>query len=333
MDYRNLGKSGLLVSKLSMGTMPFGNQTDRPTAFRIMDKVLDTGINLFDCADIYPLGGGMELAGTSEKILGEWLSTHVRDSIVITSKCFAAIGKGANQKGLGRLHIMNAIDGSLRRLKTDYIDLYIAHAFDDTVPLEETLRAFEDIVRAGKVRYIGVSNWSSWQIVKALGFQQREGYLPIIADQLRYNLLFRRPEDDIFPMCLSEQVGIMAYNPLAGGLLSGRYKINTQPGERSRFDKSVGGDLYHKRYWNEAIFKITTCYLTWCCEQELNPVTTAISWILSKKPVNTVLIGASKPEQLDDLLSTVQMSLKEEQVQWLDGLWFSLPRNSDEMPN
>lgn len=333
MDYRILGKSGLLVSQLSMGTMPFGNQTDRPTAFRIMDKVLDAGINLFDCADIYPLGGGLELAGTSEKILGEWVSTHNRDCIVITSKCFAAMGKGPNQKGLGRLHVMNAIDGSLRRLKTDYIDLYIAHAFDDTVPLEETLRAFEDIVRAGKVRYIGVSNWSSWQIVKALGFQQREGYLPIIADQLRYNLLFRRPEDDIFPMCLSEQVGIMAYNPLAGGLLSGKYKIDTQPSERSRFDKSVGGDLYHKRYWNEAIFKITTCYLAWCGEQELNPVTTAISWILSKKPINTVLIGASKSEQLDDLLSAVQMPLKEEQLQWLDRLWFSLPRNSDEMPN
>jgi aryl-alcohol dehydrogenase (NADP+) len=331
MEIVNLGESGLKVSRLALGTMTFGNQSDEECSFRILDKSAEAGINLLDCADIYPLGGAPADAGNSEVILGKWLKGKQRDSFVITSKCFAPMGTGINQRGLSRLHILNAAEASLKRLDTDYIDLYMAHSFDNSVPMEETLGAFEDIVRQGKVRYVGVSNWAAWQIVKALGIQERKGWLKFISNQCRYNLLFRRIEDDIVPMCLSENIGLLTYNPLAGGLLTGKYRAGKDPDKGSRFD--IGGPLYRERYWKESCFEAVRKYVTYCGDINRDPATTAVRWVLEQPGVSSVLIGARLPEQLDASLNAVnpEYALKEDERKALEELWFDLPRSKDEL--
>ena len=331
METTFMGKFGLEITKLGMGTMTLGKQVERHVSFRILDKAYDAGIRLFDCADIYPLGGGVTLAGETERIIGEWMQTKPRKDLIITSKCFARTDDSLNGAGLGRAHILYAVDASLKRLKTDHIDLYMAHAFDENVPLEETLRAFEDIVLAGKVRYIGVSNWAAWQMSKALGIASMRGYLPFICDELRYNLLFRRAEKEIFPMCRTEGMGIIAYNPLAGGLLSGKYTSHLVPADGSRFDLAVGGELYHERYWYQAVLKAVDTYCGLCRAWGRNPVTTAVQWALLQKNINCVLIGASRPEQLEDSLAACSAQpLDAEQLDALDALWYALPRYKGE---
>src|SRR5579875_2978377 len=190
MEIRSLGRSGLKVSELCLGTMTFGNQADAATAHAILDKALDAGVFFIDTADMYPLGGSADMVGATESIIGDWL-TGKREKVVLATKCFGTMGPGPNDRGLSRKHIMQAVDDSLRRLRTDYIDLYQAHQFDASTPIEETLRAFDDLVRQGKVRYIGVSNWRSWQLEKALGISQLRNLVRIESVQPRYNLLFR----------------------------------------------------------------------------------------------------------------------------------------------
>lgn len=178
MEIRSLGRSGLKVPELCLGTMTFGNQADSRAAHSILDKAVAAGVYFIDTADAYPLGGGVETAGATESIIGEWLPA-LRDRIVLATKCFGQMGTGPNDSGLSRRHIMRAVEGSLRRLRTDYIDLYQAHQFDASTPLEETLRAFDDLVHQGKVRYIGVSNWRAWQLVQALGVAERRNWVRI----------------------------------------------------------------------------------------------------------------------------------------------------------
>lgn len=329
METRSLGRSGLKVTSLCLGTMTFGNQADKSTSFRILDKAFDAGVNFYDTADMYPLGASFEQLGSTEEYIGEWLNGK-RDKVVLASKCFGEMGPSVNDRGLSRKHIMDAVENSLRRLNTDYLDLYQAHQFDPTTPIDETLRAFDDLVTQGKVRYIGVSNWRSWQIAKALGISENKNFVRIESVQPRYNLLFRMIEEDLVPMAMSEGVGMMTYNPLAGGMLTGRYKWGNDVQKGTRFGLggiTKAGDLYQHRYWQESHFKAVEKYQAWCDEHGYDMVTTAVRWVIQQPGITSAIIGASKPEQLDaSLQAVVTAPLTEEDLQWLDQLWFSLPR-------
>lgn len=333
MEIRALGNSGLKVSELCLGTMTFGNQADEQTAHAILDQALDAGVFFIDTADVYPLGSTYEMLGQTENIIGNWLEGK-RDRVVLATKCHGEMGPGPNDKGLSRKHIMSAVDDSLRRLKTDYIDLYQAHSFDATTPLEETLRAFESLVQEGKVRYIGVSNWRAWQVMKALGLAEQKNLVRIQSVQPRYNLLFRMIEDELVPACVEEGVGMISYNPLAGGMLTGRY----QPGQGvevgSRFSLgglSRAGDLYQTRYWQAATFDAVEQYRAWCNERNYNMVTTAVRWVTQQRGITSAILGASRPEQLDASLAAAQAPLlTQEELADLNGLWYSLPRRNEQ---
>jgi len=334
MEMRSLGRSGLKVSSLCMGTMTFGNQADKKASFAMMDKAFAASINFIDTADAYPLGGTFEQLGSTEEIIGDWLNGAQRDKIVLASKCFLPMGTGPNERGLGRKHIMRAAEDSLRRLKTDYLDLLQAHQFDNSTPLDETLRAWDDLVAQGKVRYIGVSNWRSWQLVKALGIAERKNYISLVSVQPRYNLLFRMIEEELVPMCLSEGIGIIPYNPLAGGMLTGRYRTGQQVEANSRFALSgvlKAGELYQDRYWQTPIFSAIEKYRIWCSDRGYDMATTAIRWVMQQPGISSVIVGASRPEQLDVTLAGAEMpALDEEDLKFLDQLWFSLPRRRED---
>jgi aryl-alcohol dehydrogenase (NADP+) len=328
MEIHSLGSTGLKVTELCLGTMTFGKQADKTTSFQILDKAFDAGINFIDTADVYPVGrDSYATAGATESIIGDWMKGK-RDKVIIASKCFGIMGPGPNDKGLSRKHIMKAIEDTLTRLKTDYLDLYMAHQIDPDTPLEETMRAFDDLVDQGKVRYIGVSNWRAWQVAKANGIADRKNYSRIASIEPRYNLLFRMIEEDLVPMAMEEGIGIISYNPLAGGLLTGRYKKDAAPEEGTRFGLANNtGAFYQQRYWQDANFTAVDKYVSWCLENELNPISTAVRWVMQQRGITSVLIGASRSEQLDESLNASLISkLTKEQLEWLDSLWFSLPR-------
>lgn len=330
MKIRNLGKTGLKVTELCLGTMTFGNQADKKISFEILDKAYNAGINFIDTADVYPIGRGYESAGRTESIIGEWLKGK-RDDIVLASKCFFPTGPGPNDSGMSRKHIMNAIDKSLERLGTDHLDLYQIHNFDPNSPIEEMMSAFDDLVDQGKILYVGVSNWRSWQVVKANCISEKKNYSHIVSVQPRYNLLFRMIEEDLIPMASDEGIGIITYNPLAGGMLTGRYTKSTGPEEGTRFTLgNNSGTLYQDRYWQKATFEVVEKYLSWCREQDLDPISTAIHWVTQQFGITSAIIGASRPEQLDaSLLAPDIPDLTSTQLRWLDDLWFSLPRRRE----
>ncbi|MGG1597409.1 aldo/keto reductase [Paenibacillus naphthalenovorans] len=331
MEFRSLGKTGLKVTNLCVGTMTFGNQADKQTSFEILDKAFDAGVNFIDTADVYPIGRqSVDIAGTTESIIGEWLGSK-RDKVVLATKCFGAMGSGPNDQGLSRKHIMTAVEESLRRLKTDYLDLYQAHQLDPITPMDETLRAFDDLVTQGKVRYIGVSNWRAWQVSKANGIANRRDYARIVSVQPRYNLLFRMIEDDLVPMAIDEGIGIICYNPLAGGLLTGRYNKNSPIAEGTRFGlANNAGKLYQQRYWQEANFNAVERYQAWCQDLGYDPVTTAVHWVTQQPGITSAIIGASRPEHLEASLRAAETAdLTKEDLAWLDELWFSLPRRRE----
>lgn len=333
MEIRNLGRTGLKVSALCLGTMTFSNQADEATSFAILDKAFDAGVFFIDTADVYPLGGTYDTFGNTEAIIGKWLKSH-RNKVVLATKCFGQSSAFPNDVGLSRRHIMDAVDASLQRLQTDYIDLYQAHRFDPSTPVEETMRAWDDLVSSGKVRYIGVSNWRAWQIEKALGVSLAEHYVRIASVQPRYNLLFRMIEDELVPMCLDEGVGILSYNPLAGGMLTGRYQPGDKPQPGTRFTLGglgVGaGSLYQERYWQDATFAAVEEYRHFCEARGLNMATTAVRWVTQQPGITSAIIGASRPEQLDASLAAANAEpIGEEDLAALDQLWWSLPRRKE----
>ncbi len=329
LEYRQLGNSGLEVTVLALGTMTFGNQADRETSFRVLDLALDHGVRFIDTADVYPLGGGLTLAGRTEEIVGEWLTDH-RGQVVIATKCFGAMGSEPHEKGLSRKHILDAVEASLVRLRTDYIDLYQAHQFDPLTPMEETLRAFDSLVQSGKVRYIGVSNWRAWQVAKALGIAERLHLAPVVSVQPRYNLLFRMIEDELLPFARGEGIGVISYNPLAGGMLTGRYRPGQSVEMGTRFALAGAGDLYRERYWQEATFLAIESYRKWCGEHGRDMIKTAVNWVISQPGITSAILGASRPEQLEASLAAAEdPPLVTEELQWLDELWFRLPRRRE----
>lgn len=330
MDIRTLGRTGLKVSELCLGTMTFGNQADLRTAHAILDQAFAAGVFFIDTADVYPLGGGTQQAGATETIIGEWLHDK-RDKVVLATKCFGQMGDGPNEGGLSRKHIMKAVEDSLLRLRTDYIDLYQAHQFDGVTPMEETLRAMDDLVRQGKVRYIGVSNWRAWQLEKALGIAAVKNLTRLQSVQPRYNLLFRMIEEELVPACMEEGVGIISYNPLAGGMLTGRYTPGQEVQSGTRFGLSRAGALYQQRYWQEATFAAVERYRVWCHEQGVDMATTAVRWVTQQPGITSAIIGASRPEQLSASIAAVAMPrLTDGQLMELNELWFSLPRRRED---
>jgi aryl-alcohol dehydrogenase-like predicted oxidoreductase len=330
MKIKQLGRTGLKVSEICLGTMTFGNQADEATAFAIIDVADIAGVTFFDTADAYPLGGDLHTAGRTEEIVGRWLKERgARERIVLATKCRGTMGPQPNDEGLSRKHIISACDASLRRLQTDYIDLYQAHAPDPTTPIEETLRAFDDLVRAGKVRYVGCSNYPAWQLAEALWTSDKLGLARFDCDQPRYNLLFRMIEDEILPLCRSQGVGVIAYNPLAGGMLTGRYRQMRNIETNTRFGLKNSGELYQRRYWNDVIFTVVDA-LAGLIESRGKSLThVALAWVLAQPGISSAILGASKPAQLEDSLRGVDLALDDVERQACDDAWYSLPRERD----
>lgn len=328
MKIKRLGRTGLKVSEICLGTMTFGNQCDEPTSRAIMDKAFEYGVTFFDTADVYPIGGTLESKGRTEEYVGNWLKGR-REQIVLATKFFGEMGTGANERGGSRKHILRAVEGSLRRLQTDYIDLYQMHQVDYETPLDETLRALDDLVHSGKVRYIGCSNYPAWVLTKALWISDTLGLARFDSVQPRYNLLFRHIEAELLPLALDQGIGVISYNPLAGGVLTGRYQPGQPVQEGSRFALQNAGPLYRARYWQEAQLQAVN-QLKQVCEARSVPITqVAVAWVLAQPAITSAIVGASKPEQLDQSLPAVDLKLDEQLLAACDELWYQLPRERD----
>ncbi len=321
-----MGRTGLKVSEICLGTMTFGYQCDEKTSFAIMNKAADAGVYFIDTADVYPVPPSVETAGRTEEIVGKWLKGQ-RDRFVLATKCRMKVGPGMNDEGLSRRHIIKAVDDSLRRLQTDYIDLYQPHSFDADTPIEETLSALDDVVRAGKVRYLGCSNYPAWQIAIALGVSAAKGLERFDCVQPRYNLLFRDIEAELMPLCRDQGLGIIAYNPLAGGFLTGKYdSLDAAPPEKTRFSLGKTGDLYRERYWQHAQLEAVNELKAFLQPRGKSLLQTSIAWVLAQPGVTSAIVGASKPEQLDASLGAVNVTLDKDELEVCNRAWYHLPR-------
>ncbi|MGA8873070.1 MAG: aldo/keto reductase [Candidatus Acidiferrales bacterium] len=304
-----LGNTGLRVSRLCLGTMTFGYQCDEATSFAILDRASEKGITFLDSSDVYPLGGGLERAGRTEEIIGKWIRGKRHDWVIAT-KCFGATGPQPFHAGNNRRHILDAIDASLRRLGTDYIDLYQLHGYDPEVTTDETLGALDAIVRAGKVRYIGCSNYLAYQLARAIGRSDARGFARFVSVQPRYNLLFREFERELFPLCVEEGIGVIPYNPIAGGLLTGKHDRTKPPSEGTRF--AFGGrvsQLYQDRYWKDKIFDAVDTLNGVANEAGMPLTTMSVAWVLAQPWVTSPIIGASRPDQLDATVAALDLAL------------------------
>jgi aryl-alcohol dehydrogenase (NADP+) len=299
--------------------MTFGLQIDEPAAISVLDRAADGGITFLDTADVYPLGGDVDLAGKTEEIIGRWLKGR-RQEFVLATKCYGRTGPQAWDVGNSRRHIMDAVDASLRKLGTDYIDLYQLHQDDPETPIDETLRALDDLVKSGKVRYIGCSNFLAYRLASALGRSDVLGLARFDSVQPRYNLLFRQFERDLFPLCLDEGVGLIPYNPLAGGMLSGKHGRGLAPAEGTRFTIHGAGAMYQERYWHEREFDAVDAFQQIAKEAGLKPATLAVAWVLHQPAVTAPILGASRPDQLDDTLAAAEVNLDDDLIRKLDEL-------------
>jgi len=309
LKHVRLGNTGLRVSRLCLGTMTFGYQCDEATSFAILDRASEKGITFLDSSDVYPLGGGLERAGRTEEIIGKWIRGKRHDWVIAT-KCFGATGPQPFHAGNNRRHIFDAIDASLRRLGTDYIDLYQLHGYDPEVTTDETLGALDAIVRAGKVRYIGCSNYLAYQLARAIGRSDARGFARFVSVQPRYNLLFREFERELFPLCVEEGIGVIPYNPIAGGLLTGKHDRTKPPSEGTRF--AFGGrvsQLYQDRYWKDKIFDAVDALRRVADEAGIPLTTMAVAWVLAQSWVTSPIIGASRPDQLDATVAALDVTL------------------------
>lgn len=314
MDYRFMGKTGLKVSELCMGTQTFGWGADEPTAHSMADQFVEAGGNFFDTSNIYN-------EGESERILGSWLKSRgKRDQWVIASKVFFAAGSGPNDTGLSRKHIMSQIDASLRRLQTDYIDLYQAHCWDSSTPIEETLRTFDDLVRAGKVRYIGASNYTASQLVRANLTADHHGWERIACLQPEYSLLVRSTEWELLPVCREEGVGVIAWSPLAGGWLTGKYRRDQPPPADSRVGRGDRWDDLPDQRETEMTWNIIDALIEIAQARGKTPSQVALNWVIQQKGVTAPIFGARTPAQLAENLGGVGWSLTADELARLDAV-------------
>ena len=328
MKIKRLGRTGLKVTELCLGTMTFGNQCDEPTSHAIMSKAFDAGVTFFDTADAYPLGATLETVGRTEEYIGRWFQGHPgrRNQVVLATKFYGQVGSGPNDQGGSRKHIVQAIEGSLRRLQTDYIDLYQMHSPDHETPIDETLSALDDLVHSGKVLYIGCSNFPAWELCKALWTSDKLGLARFDSVQPRYNLLFRQIEAELLPLAMDQGIGVISYNPLAGGLLTGRYQPGQAPEEGSRFTVQNAGKLYQARYWQEPQMQAVEELKAFCQEHHIDIAQLAIAWVLAQPAITSAIVGASKPEHLEQTLPAVDLVLDEQMRAVCDDIWYRLPR-------
>lgn len=319
MQHVRFGRTGLKVSRLCLGTMTFGLQCDEQTSCAIMDRAFEAGIDFFDTADVYPLGGGVELAGRTEEVIGRWMKGR-RHELVIATKAAARVGSRAWDEGNSRKHLLDAVDASLRRLGTDYVDLYQLHWDDGTTPLDESLEALDVIVRSGRARYVGVSNFVAWRLARMLGRADLLRVARPVSVQPRYNLLFRQFERDLFPLAQEEGLAVIPYNPLAGGMLTGKYQVGMQPQEGTRFTLGKAARTYQERYWHERELAASTSFAGLAKQHGVVPAQAAIAWVLSNPAITSVIVGASKPQQLADSVAAVDLALAPELASRLEDM-------------
>jgi 1-deoxyxylulose-5-phosphate synthase len=317
MQHVRLGRTGLQVSRICLGTMTFGLQIDEAPARAVLDKAADLGVTFLDTADVYPLGGDLSTVGRTEEIVGRWLQGKRADYVVAT-KCFGPTGRNRWDMGNSRRHIMDAIDASLRRLQTDFIDLYQLHFDDPGVPLDETIGALDDLVRVGKVRYIGCSNFLAYRLARALGRSEAQGWTRWVSVQPRYNLLFREFERELFPLCLDEGIGVIPYNPIAGGMLSGKHDRSKPPDEGTRFTLGNAAQTYQDRYWHDNVFDTVDELVKIASDAGIPLPTLAVAWTLRHPAITAPIVGASRPEQLDATIAGADTKLDQDLVDRLN---------------
>ncbi len=318
MRYRALGNTGLQVSEICLGTMTFGGRgywtaigaLDQALADRIVARALDAGVNFIDTADVYSEGLAEEITGKAMRNSG-----RLRTDLVLATKVFGPTGAGPNDRGASRGHIMDGVKASLRRLGTDYIDLYQIHALDQLTPLEETLRALEDLVRQGHVRYVGVSNWSAWALMKALGIADRHGWVRPVTLQAYYSIAGRDIEREIAPLLSAERLGLMVWSPLAGGLLSGKF---TRDGQGPQDARRASFDFPPVN--RERLFDCVEAMQPIAAAHGVSVARVALAYVLAKPFVTSVIIGAKTLEQLDDNLAATALGLTSEQLAALDAI-------------
>lgn len=316
MEYRSLGRTGLKVSELCLGTMQFGWTTDEESAFAVMDGFLEAGGNFIDTADVYTNWAEGNPGGVAETIIGKWMKERGnRHQIVLATKVRGRMWEGPNGEGLSRAHIMKAIDDSLRRLDTDCIDLYQTHWFDLDTPIEETLRALDDLVYQGKVRYLGCSNYPAWRLCRALWTSDRLGLARYDSLQPHYNLVHRAEfERELLPLCQDQGLGVIPYSPLAGGFLTGKYR------KEGPIPQSDRAQEIAKRYFNDKNFALLEGLETLGKKRGKTILQMALGWLLTNPVVTSPIIGANTMEQLKESLGAVGLRLSQEEMTTLDQL-------------
>lgn len=300
MEYVLLGRTGVRVSRLAFGTMTFGGQADAQTSRALYARCRDAGVNHFDTADVYN-------EGRSEEILGA-LVAHERDEVVLASKCFFATGPGPNARGTSRARLVRSCEATLRRLRTDRVELYYLHRFDDEADLEESLRGVEQLVQSGKVLYPAVSNFAAWQVMKSLGIQALNRWAPLVAVQPMYSLAKRQAEVELLPMAQSERLAVFPYGPLGGGLLSGKYGATERPGGA----RLTEWPAYKSRYGDAANYELAERFRALAGEHGVHPATLAVAWVRSHPGVTAPLLGARSVEQLEPSLAAETFALSDE---------------------
>jgi 1-deoxyxylulose-5-phosphate synthase len=310
VDQITLSKTGLNVSRLCFGTMTFGGQTDEPTSVHMIERCLDAGINFFDTANVYT-------GGTSETMLGHALKGR-RHRVILASKAANKVGDAPDQKGLSRPATRRSIDDSLKRLETDYLDLYYMHLPDYATPIEESLAAMDELVKEGKVRYVAQSNYAAWQVAQMFWIGEKNNYQPVVVSQPMYNLLARGIEAEFLPMSKEFGIANVVYNPLAGGLLTGKHNA-AEPMRGSRFDKNK---MYLDRYWHEDDFSAVEAVRDIAQKSGRSMVSLALCWLLHHTSIQCVILGASKLEQLEQNLAAAKEGpLDSETLAALDKVW------------
>ena len=310
MDYVQLGQSGLKVSRVCLGTNMIGDYVDLPASERLVNAFLDAGGNFIDTSNSYA-------NSRSEALLGEILSGRKRHEVVLATKVAWQVGQGPHDVGGSRKHILDSVEHSLKRLQTDYIDLYQMHRWDDSTPIEETMRTLDDLVRQGKVRYIGCSNYAAWQVCKAMWVSEKSGLERFVSAQPSYSFLDRAIERELVPVCKDQGLGIIPYQVLLSGMVSGRYKPGQEPPTGSRM---AARELSRARYFNDLTFRATQQVLDLSEKYEKNPVQLSIAWVLHKPGISSVIAGASKPEQARANLEATTIRLSPEEMKALDAV-------------
>ncbi|WP_054956997.1 aldo/keto reductase [Paenibacillus dakarensis] len=320
MKYRTLGRTGIKVSEVSLGTMSFGRWIDEQASAGVLDQALELGINLVDTADVYGRGmdnGDHAQLGESEAILGNLLRER-RHQIILATKLHNPMGPGVNDQGQSRYHIYRALENSLKRLKTDYIDLYQVHRFDPHTPLEETLYALDDLVKQGKIRYVGCSNYAAWQLAKAHGISALHHLRRFESVQPEYSLITRGIEEELIPFAQSEQVGVIVYSPLGRGILSGKYAAGATPPSDSRL--AAGEQRLKLLLEQRQSLAIVDVIRPLALERGWSLPQFALNWVLSRPGITSAIVGASKPEQLRETLQYAQERLSNEELAEIDRL-------------